>query len=84
MHTPEPEPPQVHFLNVGDLDLSPLCGVGDGPAARAQVTALIERVTCPDCVRQLNAMLAGALNQNQRQREDAPRGSRNPGKGRRP
>lgn len=84
MRTPEPELPPVHFLNVGDLDLSPLCRAGDETMTRAQVTALIERVTCPDCVRQLNAMLAGALNQKQRQREDAPRGSRNPGKGRRP
>lgn len=68
MGEPQTETPVVHFLNVGGLDLAPLCRANGGAGPRAKVTALIERVTCPDCARLLNAMLAVELNQTQRRR----------------
>jgi len=60
--------PAIHFLNIGGLDLGPLCELETQKRERPTVTALIEQVTCPDCIRMLNTMLAGALNNRRRSR----------------
>ncbi len=62
----EAERPYVHYLSLGGLDLDPLCKTENAPKPRGAVTAHIERITCPDCIRILNMMLAGTLNQHLR------------------
>ncbi len=55
-------PQPIHFLKVGGVALEPLCGAANVKLPEGDVTALIERVTCPQCLKLLNLMLAGKLN----------------------